>query len=93
MKQVVGGVFCGMHNERLEGDIIRELALASIECVDDSAESDRDSEAESDRDNEARRRDALRSILEKLKRLLESRLRIYLMTLVNQLFNPEVHLG
>ena len=85
MKQVVGGVFCGMRNERLEGKIIRELVQKSKTCVDDPMRPGAY--------NDARMRHALRPILKKLQDLLGSRLRIYLKALVNRLFDREVNLG
>jgi hypothetical protein len=50
MKQVVGGTFCGIQNESLEDQIIKDLAQKSISYVYN--------ENKSEAFNEARARDA-----------------------------------
>jgi hypothetical protein len=84
MKQVAGGVFCGLSNESLEDDIIRELAQQGIACVYQPMKSEAY--------NEERMRRALQEIMRKLQHLLGRRLKFYLMSVVNRLFDPAVHL-
>jgi hypothetical protein len=74
-----------MRDENPEGEIIKELAAQSILCVYEPMKSEAY--------NEGQRRNALSGVVSKLQRLLGRRLRVYMQTIVNRLFDPEVQIG